>query len=252
MLGEPLAPVVASGLSGRAHDRRRRLGWLGPAIVLVGAAAAGVAAWAIATGKPEVGAVIDTIRLDDRASIVVRAERGGDRNFVELREGDRLAWRALVPTYAGRPGAPGVAWNQIAVSVRVVRGDRAEVFAVAMRDGSKLGGFTLAPGQGPAVIATRGPVTLTDHVRSYEIVSGDGWHQLVAFDLSTGEGLWKQDLGAAPIDDGGIATAGGAGDAGGPPITAGVAPSADDVVWLLQGGRRRTFRVTDGAEMSPN
>jgi hypothetical protein len=227
------------GRASRGAAGRRRLGWLGPAIVGLGAAVAAVAVWTIATGRPEPGPVIDTIRLDDRAALIVRAEQGGDRHFVELREGDRLAWRALVPPYAGRPGAPGVAWNRTAVSVRVVRGGRAEVFALAMRDGSKLGGFTLAPGKGPAAIATRGPVTLTDHVRSYEIVSGDGWHQLVAFDLSTGEGLWKQDLGATPVDGGGLA---GAGD---------TAEEIDrGVVWLQQGERRRTFRVTDGTEMT--
>ncbi|HWO26033.1 MAG TPA: hypothetical protein VNO30_45210 [Kofleriaceae bacterium] len=214
---------------------RRRLGWLGPAIALAGAAVAGLAVWYMVRAKPQVGAVIDTIRIDDRAAFVVRAEAGGDRNFVELRDGDRLVWRALVPPYAGRPGAPGIAWNQIAVSVRVLRDRRAEVFALSMHDAAKLGGFKLAPGHGPAVIAARGPVTLTDHVRSYEIVGGDGWHQLVAFDLATGEGAWKQELGPAPIDDGGIE----AGAAGG-------------TVWLLQAGRRRAFRVTDGTEIVPS
>jgi hypothetical protein len=213
---------------------RRRLGWLGPAIVIAGAAIAGLGVWYMAGARPRVGAVVDTIRIDDRASFVVRAEDGGDRNFVELRDGDRLVWRALVPTYAGRPGAPGLAWNRTAVSIRVLRGGRAEVFAVAMRDAAKLGGFKLAPGLGPAVKATRGPVTLTDHVRSYEIVAGDGWHQIVAFELSSGEATWKRDLGAIPIEDGGVEDGGVDGD----------------VVWLLQGGRRRTFRVADGADVN--
>ena len=223
-------------------EARRRLGWLGPAIVIAGVAIAGLGVWYMARARPEPGAVIDTIRIDDRASFVVRAEEGGDRNFVELRDGDRLVWQALVPPYAGRPGAPGIAWNQTAVSVRVLRGGHAEVFALAMRDAAKLGGFKLAPGLGPAVKATRGPVTLTDHVRAYEIVGGEGWHQLVAFDLSTGEAVWKQDLGPAPIDDGGIeAPAGGAGHD---------AASARGTVWLLQGGRRRAFRAADGVEIA--
>jgi outer membrane protein assembly factor BamB len=118
------------------------------------------------------------------------------------------------------------------------------VFALAMRDAAKLGGFKLAPGQGPAVIATSGPVTLTDHVRSYEIAGGAGWHQIVAFDLTTGEGVWKQDLGAAPIDDGGVAIP--MGDAGG------AAAMDRGTVWLLQGGRRRAFRASDGVEFSVN
>jgi hypothetical protein len=213
--------------------------------VLVGAAVAGVGGWYMVSARPKVGPVIDTVRIDDRSALVVRAEDGGERSFVELHEGDRLVWRALVPPYAGRPGVPGLAWNQTAVSVRVLRNRRAEVFALSMHNAAKLGGFRLAPGQGSAEIAARGPVTLTDHVRSYEIVGGSGWHQLVAFDLTTGEGTWKQDLGAAPIDDGGI-------DAG---IDAGTDPAREPgqgVVWLLQGGRRRAFRVTDGAELPPN
>jgi len=211
--------------------RRRRLGWLGPAIVIAGAAIAGLGTWYMASARPQVGAVIDTIRIDDRSSIEVRAEAGGDRNFVELREEDRVVWRALVPQYAGRPGAPGIAWSQTTVSVRVFRDRRAEVFALAMHNASKLGGFKLAPGMGPAVIATRGPVTLTDHVRSYEIVAGEGWHQIVAFDLTSGEGIWKQDLGAAPIDDGGVDR---------------------DTIWLLQDGRRRVLRAADGVEITAN
>ena len=212
---------------------RRRLGWLGPAIVIAGAAVAGLGTWYMATAKPRVGAVVDTIRIDEGASFVVRAEERGARNFIELHDGDRMVWRALVPPYAGRPGAPGIAWNRTAVSVRVVRGGHAEVFALAMRDAAKLGGFKLAPGKGPAAIATRGPVTLTDHERSYEIVGGDGWHEIVAFDLSTGEASWRNDLGAVPIDDGGVVE------------------SADGTaVWLLQGGRRRMFRGKDGAEIA--
>lgn len=209
---------------------RPRLGWLGPAIVAVGAAVAGVGVWYMASARPRVGAVIDTVPIDARSALVVRAEEGGERSFVELREGDRLVWRALVPPYAGRPGAPGLAWNDTAVSVRVLRDRRAEVFALARHDAAKLGGFGLAPGQGPAEIAARGPVTLTDHVRSYEIVGGEGWHQVVAFELSTGEGLWKQDLGPAPIEDGGLAA---------------------DALWLRQGDRRRAFRLADGAEVAP-
>jgi hypothetical protein len=234
---------------------RRRLGWLGPAIVIAGVAVAGLGVWYLRGARPVPGAVIDTIRIDDRAAFVVRAEEGGERNFVELRDGDRLVWRALTPPYAGRPGAPGIAWNRTAATVRVLRNGRAEVFALSMHDAAKLGGFKLSPGLGPAEIATRGPVTLTDHVRSYELVSGAGWHQLVAIDLSTGEGVWKQDLGAAPVDDGGIDPTGPspapqAQPAGSPPRDS---PSRVEaaVVWVRQAGVRRAFRVADGVEVSP-
>lgn len=221
-------PPVASA-SARAEPRRR-LGWLGPAIAVVGIAVAGLGTWYMATAKPEPGALVDIVRIDDRSTFVIRAEnRERGRNFIERRQDGALIWRALIPRYAGRPGVPGLAWNQHTVSIRVQRENRAEVFALSMHDAAKRGGFKLAPGLGPAAIDAPGPVTLTDHVRSYELVAGvgGGWHQLVAVDLGTGEGLWKQDLGATPIDDGGV---------------------RDGAVWIRQGGVTRTFRATDGVE----
>jgi outer membrane protein assembly factor BamB len=211
--------------------KKVRLGWLGPAIVIVGIIVAAIGAWYVIHARPKAGAVIDTIAIGGTRSLVVRDEDGGERNFVELRDGERVVWQAIVPPYAGRAGAPGIAWNERAVSVRVMRDQRAEVFAVAMTNGSKLGGFKLAPGKGPVTKPTAGPVTLTDHVRSYEIVAGSGWSQLVAFELSTGEPQWKQDF------DGPIEAAGVEGN----------------VVWIQQSGRRRNFRAVDGVETaSPN
>jgi outer membrane protein assembly factor BamB len=207
--------------------KRRRLGWLGPVIVLVGIAAAALATWFMVVSRPKAGAVVDTIAIDQTRSLVVRAEQDGERNFVELRDGERVAWQAYVPPYAGRPGAPGIAWNDVAVSVRVIRDGRAEIFAIAFANGSKLGGFKLAPGKGAVTKQTSGPITLTDHVRSYEIVSGVGWNQLVAIDLGSGEARWKQDLDGAVIEAGGV---------------------DGDFVWIRQAGRTRRFRALDGSE----
>ena len=213
--------------------RRRRLGWLGPAIVMIGVAVALLGLWLVIAGRANPGAVIDTIAIDSQTSLVVRAEEGGDRNFVELHvrtgDEDKLVWQALVPPYGGRPGASGIAWSNKAVTVRVIRNGRAEIFALAAHDASKLGGFKLAPGKTAVVKQTAGPVTLTDHVRSYEIVEGRDWHQLVAIDLATGEGLWKQDLGPAPIEDAGI---------------------EGGTVWIRQPSSKRGFRVLDGSEES--
>jgi hypothetical protein len=207
--------------------KRQRLGWLGPVIVLVGIAGAAIATWFMIVSKPKAGAIIDTIVIDKAYAFVVRAEDGGARNFVELREGERVVWQAITPAYAGRPGAPGIAWNELAVSVRVIRDGRAEVFAIARTNGSKLGGFKLAPGKGAVTKQTTGPVTLTDHVRSYEVVSGVGWNQLVAIDLGTGLPRWKQDLDGTLIEAGGV---------------------DGEFVWIRQAGRTRRFRAVDGSE----
>jgi hypothetical protein len=205
---------------------RSRLGWLGPVIVAVGAAVAAVGVWYMVHARPAAGAVIDTIAIDDHHALVVRAEAGGERAFVELRDGDVVTWQALVPHYAGHPGAPGIAWSPTAVSVRVVRDGHAELFALAMHDASKLGGMRLAPQHGPIVDDPAGPITLTDHVRSYEVVSGPDWHQLVAIDLRSGRALWSRELGPAPVRAGGV---------------------TQDRVWLDQGAGRETFQVLTGA-----
>ena len=204
-----------------------RLGWLGPAIVLVGAAVAALGGWYVVHARPSAGPVIDTLAIDAQRSIVIRAEANGDRAFVELHDGPDLKWQALVPHYAGRPGAPGIAWSPTAVSVRVIRDHHAELFALAMHDASKLGGMRLAPEHGPVVDDPAAPVTVTDHLRSYELVSGPDWHQLVAIDLTSGRGLWSRELGPAPIR------------------SAGLAPGA---VWVDQGSGRRFFVTLTGTD----
>ncbi len=212
---------------------RRRLGWLGPTIVGVGVVAAIGGAYLMVTGRPKVGAVIDTIVVDESTAFVIRAEDGGERNFVELHRvtdgKDALLWQAIVPPYAGRPGASGIAYSEQTVTIRVIRDGRAEVFAIATRDAAKLGGFKLAPGKGPVTKQTTGPVTLTDHVRSFELVQGVGWHEIVAVDLASGEALWRKDLAGDPIEDARIEQA---------------------AVWVQQRGSRRRFRTRDGVEES--
>jgi hypothetical protein len=206
---------------------RRRLGWLGPAIVAVGAAVAALGVWYVVTVRPSAGAVIDTIRVDDRHTLVVRAEATSDRAFVELRDGEVVQWQALVPRYAGRPGMPGIAWSPTTVSVRVIRDGHAELFALTMQNASKLGGMRLAPDHGPVELQTTGPITLTDHVRSYEVVAGPDWHQVVAIDLKSGKALWARELGAAPVRAGGVKA---------------------DLVWLDQGGPPRLFHALTGTD----
>jgi hypothetical protein len=183
---------------------RSRLGWLGPILVGIGLAVGAWGAWFMVHARPVAGAEIDRIAIDDHHALVVRAEAGGDRAFLELRNDAAVMWQALVPRYGGRPGAPGIAWSPTAVSVRVIRDGHAELFALSMHDATKLGGMRLAPDHGPIDLPADGPVTLTDHVRSYEIVSGPDWHQLVAIDLASGHALWARELGPAPVRTGGV------------------------------------------------
>jgi len=182
---------------------RRRLGLLGPIIVIAGAAVAGVAAWYVVHAKPKVGDVIDEVPLDS-GKIIVRGERGGDRAFLELYDRDQLKWQALVPHYIGARGRSAIAWSADAITIRVQRQARAEVFAFARATAAKIGGFRLAPEHEPNKTPPDGPLTLTDHVRSYEFVGGSTWHQVIAIDLRVGQGVWRAELGPAPVRAAGI------------------------------------------------
>jgi len=167
---------------------RSRLGWLGPAIVLIGAAVAGLAIWFMQSVKPEAGPEIDRIAIGGGRSIVLREEARSDRSMIELHEGNELKWQALIPHYAGAPGRPAVAWSDKAVTVRVERDGRAEVFAFAMGTAQKLGAYRLAPDREPITTQTRGPITLTDNERAFEIVGGADWQRLVAVGVVHGGG----------------------------------------------------------------
>jgi len=208
----------------------RRLGWIGIAIVIVGALVAALGVWYMIHARPKAGAVIDEIVIDG-GKLVVRDEDGGPRSFLELHRDGTLQWQAMIPHYAGARGRPALAWNVDAVTVRVERDGRAEVWAFAMRDAAKIGAFRLAKEHEPITTPPQGPITLTDHVRSYEFVGGADWHQLIAIDLRNGLGLWKVDLGKAAIRDAGVNTA---------------------MLWVDQMGTRRTFDVATGRETPAN
>ncbi|HEY1557611.1 MAG TPA: hypothetical protein VGF94_22415 [Kofleriaceae bacterium] len=204
-----------------------RLGWLGPGIVIGGAAIAGVGIWYYIHARPVAGDVIATMDCEG-AVLVFRDERGGDRDFVELHDRGEVKWQAFIPHYAGSAGRPAAACSEKSVSVRVERDGRAEVFGFYREDGQKLGGYRLASDHQPIQTQPTGPITLTDHEESYEFVGGPAWHQLIAVGLDSGKGLWKTDLGGDPIDDGGL---------------------ADGHVWLRQRGTERWFGISDGREI---
>ena len=218
--------------------RASRLGWIGPVIVIAGIAVAIVMLvyWRRATPVPgdEIARIGCPLPDGDTATVVIRAERGGERSFVEVHTpphgsatADRVLWQALIPHYAGTATRPAAACGAGTISVRVERSGRAEVFGLELSSGAKLGGYRIATEHEPIRTEPTGPITLTDHVRSYEIVGGAGWHQLVAVDLASGEGLWKVDLGPDPVSDGGV---------------------AQGQVWIRQGVRERSFAAESGRE----
>ncbi len=179
---------------------KRRLGWIGVAIVTFGAAVAGLGAWYVVHARPQAGDVIDEMAMDGASRVVIRGEaNGGERAFVEIWDGDTLRWQALVPHYVGSPQRHGIAYSSTAITIRVERGGRAEVFALSARTSSKLGGFRLAVAHEPIVTPASGPITVFDKARSYEFVGGSDWHEVVAIDLTSGKALWKFDLGPAAV-----------------------------------------------------
>jgi hypothetical protein len=207
---------------------KKLLGWLGPIIVIVGAAVAGVAIWYMTTARPKAGDVFDTIAIGDDAKVVIRREDGGSRSFLELHEKGALKWQALIPPYAGAPGRPAIAWNDRAITVRVDRGSgRAEVFAFSRAKSNKIGALRLAQDREPIRIHASGPITLTDHRRSFEIVVARDGVLLIAIDLESGEGAWNTELGKTPVDRAGVEGA---------------------TVWVEQAGKRRVFDAATGRE----
>jgi outer membrane protein assembly factor BamB len=201
--------------------------YLGPILFFTGAAIAAWMIWFVVHSRPKAGAVIDTIAVDKGVELVVRAEDGGNRSFLELHENGHVKWQALIPHYAGAPGRPAIAWGPVAVTVRVERDGHAEVFAFSMRDAEKIGGYRVAAEHEPITTQPEGPITMSDHIRAYELAGGAGWHQLTAIDLATGKGVWKRELGPAPITDGGVDQA---------------------ALWYVQDGKRKLLDAATGAD----
>jgi hypothetical protein len=219
------------------------LGVLGPALVVVGAAAAAVGCWWMVHARSHATAFLDVMALDGETAVAIRAERKSARNFLELRHFDgAVAWQAMVPPYAGRPGAPAIAASPQAVSVRVVRDGHSEVFGMSVTNAAKLGALKLAASRPASATGATLPaaVTLTDLHFGFELIgeqpaagvaAGSAWAALVAIDLATGKQRWQQDLGAAPVTAAGV---------------------SDGAVWIRQGSAGdvgsglRAFRTIDG------
>lgn len=212
----------------------RRLGFLGPSLVVLGAAVAAFGAWWMVHARASATSYFDVVALDEHTALAVRNERSTPRAFVELHRlvGDepQAQWQALVPRYAGRPGVPGLAASKQAISVRVVRDGRAELFGLSMRNAAKLGGLHLARErpQHPSGNTLPAAVTLFDGVASFELVGSEvspPWAAVAAIELDSGRERWHRELGAEPVEAMWL---------------------AGQTLWLRQGGRVHGLAVADG------
>jgi hypothetical protein len=177
---------------GYKYPVRTRLGWLGPVIVVIGLVVGTLGVWWMFHARPEPGPVIDVLAIDAEWAVIVRKEASSDRAFVELISTRRgVEWQALVPRYAGRPGAPGLAAGKAAISVRLAR-TRPEVWAMSTRDATKLGSVALDEYAVGKWVADGGSdvVTAGDGTRSFEVVDGTGGAAIIAIDLDRGRVLW--------------------------------------------------------------
>lgn len=150
------------------------------------------------TQAPVVADVIDEYRA---AQGLLRVRRVADssNHMLEFRDTtDHVRWQALIPTYAGRPGASGLAMSDTAATVRVVRSGHAELWSFRMRSvpggaaGSKLGALDLTQARPASPTSyTVAPVTFaqgaaTDGYLTYEVLGDDTFTEVVVMDLTQG------------------------------------------------------------------
>src|SRR5207237_5341081 len=114
--------------------------WLAPSLLALGIAIGAAGVWYVVHARPTEGDYYEVFALDGDYAVALRHERGSDRSFVELVQlGRGVRWQALIPPYAGRPDAPGIAASPTAITVRVRRDGKDELWALSTEDADKLG-----------------------------------------------------------------------------------------------------------------
>ena len=66
-----------------ASPRRVRLGWLGPALLLIGALVGGLGVWWMARARPQPGPYVDVLALDEEWAVALRQQRGNRSHWAE-------------------------------------------------------------------------------------------------------------------------------------------------------------------------
>ncbi|MBK9071826.1 MAG: hypothetical protein IPL79_12610 [Myxococcales bacterium] len=169
------------------------------AILVLGVGIAVGAMVFMVKAQPKAGAVVMTIALPGEATLRVRSELGGDRNFIEYRD-RAYTWQGLIPPYAGLDGGTAVAANDKAIMVRVLRNGNEQIFSFARPHDSRLGTISLGPSTGAMRAAAKqlGGRVWTFGDTAYHLVpSGPNGVAMSAFNLQTGKAFWKVDLAPA-------------------------------------------------------
>lgn len=171
-------------------------------VLALGLGVGAIGAWWVVEARPQPGAFIDALAIPGGA-IVVRHERSSDRGIVELYDGDRRRWRAMVPHYAGGPGRLAMAASPRSVTVRSVRGGRPYVFAFDTAAGAKLDSFDLAGEVPPIAAAYTLPhlVTVAGERYAAEVITTPtGGVDVIGVDLEQRRLAWRIPLPWTPRD----------------------------------------------------
>ncbi|MBP9086518.1 MAG: hypothetical protein KBG15_10405 [Kofleriaceae bacterium] len=206
---------------------RPRFGLLGPLLVIVGLLAGGFGIWFMLHVRPVPGPFIDGFALDDDSYIAIRAQSGTDRNFVEATRQNKKLWQAMIPHYAGRVGAPAIGVSPTAMTVRIARRGRSEVFGLSLTDARKMGALLLGKDRKPTATSHCGEIiTLTADGQAFELLSTEDGNAIASVYVSTGAAGWQAQLDKAPITDAGV---------------------ANGIVWINQGTTSTAFHAADGS-----
>ena len=184
-----------------AAPRRASGRWLAPLLLAAGVAIGGFGVWFMLHARPTPGAYYEVFAMDDRRAVALRHEEGTERSFAELLEiGRGVRWQALIPPYAGRPTAPGIAASPTAVTVRVRREGKDWVWALSTDDNDKLGEVELILGPTRAGAHPPAVVTVSDATQSFEF-AGDESHStsVTAIRLADGHPQWRSDVGQGDV-----------------------------------------------------
>lgn len=206
---------------------RQRFGLLGPLLVIVGLLAGAFGIWFMLRVRPVPGRFIDGFALDDDSYIAIREQPGTDRNFIEVTRQNKQLWQAMIPHYAGRVGAPAIGVSPTAMTVRIARRGRSEVFGLSLTDARKMGALLLGKDRKPTASSHCGEIiTLTANGLAFELLSTEDDNSIASVFVSTGAAGWQAPLGKAPITDAGV---------------------ANGVVWIKQGAAVTAFHAADGS-----